>query len=86
VPIVTTNKWQHFEACANDAFRQVSDLKVKELLDQRYDKLQSLGRFTDTKADVARLYLAWWMSADLTLRCRAEPIFHRSRSSCPSRG
>ena len=35
----------------NDAFRQVSDLKGKELLDRRYDRLQSYGRFTDTKAD-----------------------------------
>ena len=35
----------------NDAFRQVSDLKVKELLDRRYERLQSYGRFTDTKAD-----------------------------------
>ena len=35
----------------NDAFRQVSDLKVKDLLERRYDKLQSFGRFTDTKAD-----------------------------------
>ena len=34
----------------NDAFRQVSDLKVKELLDRRYERLQSYGRFTDTKA------------------------------------
>jgi acetyl-CoA carboxylase carboxyl transferase subunit alpha len=25
-------------------------LKVKELLDRRYDRLQSYGRFTDTKA------------------------------------
>ncbi|MDO9198327.1 acetyl-CoA carboxylase carboxyltransferase subunit alpha [Rhodoferax sp.] len=33
-----------------DAYRQVSDLKVKELLDRRYDRLQSYGRFTDTKA------------------------------------
>jgi len=29
----------------------VSDLKVKELLDKRYERLQSYGRFTDTKAD-----------------------------------
>jgi acetyl-CoA carboxylase carboxyl transferase subunit alpha len=29
----------------------VSDLKVKELLETRYNKLQSFGRFTDTKAD-----------------------------------
>jgi acetyl-CoA carboxylase carboxyl transferase subunit alpha len=28
----------------NDAYRQVSDLKVKELLDRRYDRLQSYGR------------------------------------------
>ncbi len=35
----------------NDAYRQVSDLKVKELLELRYNKLQSFGRFTDTKAD-----------------------------------
>ena len=33
-----------------DAYRQISDLKVKELLDRRYDRLQSYGRFTDTKA------------------------------------
>ena len=35
-----------------DAFRQLSDLKVKELLDRRYDRLQSYGRFNDTKATV----------------------------------
>jgi len=34
----------------NDAFRQVSDLKVDELLNRRYERLQSYGRFTDTKA------------------------------------
>jgi len=33
-----------------DAYRQVSDLKVKDLLDRRYDRLQSYGRFTDIKA------------------------------------
>ena len=38
----------------NDAFRQVSDLKVKELLDRRYERLQSYGRFTDTKADAGK--------------------------------
>ena len=27
------------------------NLKVKDLLERRYDKLQSFGRFTDTKAD-----------------------------------
>ena len=35
----------------NDAFRQLSDLKVRELLDRRYERLQSYGRFTDTKAE-----------------------------------
>ena len=33
-----------------DAWRQVSDLKVKELLDRRYERLMSYGRFNDTKA------------------------------------
>ena len=32
-----------------DAFRQVSDLKVDDLLARRYERLQSYGRFTDTK-------------------------------------
>ena len=45
----------HKQACANlkralnDALRQVSDLKVKDLLQTRYDRLQSYGRFNDTK-------------------------------------
>jgi acetyl-CoA carboxylase carboxyl transferase subunit alpha len=34
----------------NDALRQISDIKVKDLLERRYDRLQSYGRFTDTKA------------------------------------
>ena len=33
-----------------DAYRQVSDLTTDELLDRRYRRLQSYGRFTDTKA------------------------------------
>ena len=33
----------------SDALRQVSDLKPKELLDRRYERLQAYGRFTDTK-------------------------------------
>jgi acetyl-CoA carboxylase carboxyl transferase subunit alpha len=33
----------------NDALRQVVDLKPKELLQRRYERLQSYGRFTDTK-------------------------------------
>jgi len=32
-----------------DALRQVADLKPKELLDRRYQRLQSYGRFGDTK-------------------------------------
>ena len=32
-----------------DAYRQVSDLKTRELLDRRYDRLQSYGKFTDIK-------------------------------------
>jgi acetyl-CoA carboxylase carboxyl transferase subunit alpha len=34
----------------NDAWRQISDLKTKELLDRRYERLQSYGRYQDTKA------------------------------------
>ena len=37
----------------NDAWRQVSDLKTRELLDRRYERLQSYGRFSDTKADAS---------------------------------
>ncbi len=33
----------------SDAYRQLSDLKVTELLERRYARLQSYGRFTDTK-------------------------------------
>jgi len=32
-----------------DAYRQISDLKISELLGRRYARLQSYGRFTDTK-------------------------------------
>jgi acetyl-CoA carboxylase carboxyl transferase subunit alpha len=32
----------------NDALRQVADLKPKELLQKRYERLQSYGRFSDT--------------------------------------
>jgi len=34
-----------------DAWRQLADLKTKDLLERRYERLQSYGRFTDTKAD-----------------------------------
>jgi acetyl-CoA carboxylase carboxyl transferase subunit alpha len=33
----------------NDAMRQVSDLPPKDLLQRRYERLQSYGRFNDTK-------------------------------------
>ncbi|HSW04547.1 acetyl-CoA carboxylase carboxyltransferase subunit alpha [Aquabacterium sp.] len=32
-----------------DGLRQVADLKPKELLQRRYDRLQAYGRYTDTK-------------------------------------
>jgi len=35
----------------SDAFRQLADLKPAELLDRRYERLQSYGRFSDTKAE-----------------------------------
>ena len=38
----------------NDALRQVSDLKPKELLQRRYERLQSYGRFSDTEASAER--------------------------------
>jgi acetyl-CoA carboxylase carboxyl transferase subunit alpha len=34
-----------------DAWRQLADLKPQELLDRRYARLQSYGRFSDTKAE-----------------------------------
>ena len=33
----------------SDALRQVSDLKTRELVDRRYDRIQAYGRFSDTK-------------------------------------
>jgi acetyl-CoA carboxylase carboxyl transferase subunit alpha len=33
----------------NDALRQVADLKPRELLNQRYERLRNYGRFNDTK-------------------------------------
>ena len=33
-----------------DALRQVSDLAVPDLLERRYQRLKSYGRFTDTTA------------------------------------
>ena len=34
-----------------EAYRQVADLKPRELLERRYERLQSYGRFSDTRAD-----------------------------------
>jgi acetyl-CoA carboxylase carboxyl transferase subunit alpha len=34
-----------------EAWRQLADLKTKDLLDRRYARLMSYGRFTDTKAE-----------------------------------
>jgi len=34
----------------SDALRQVSDLPIRELLERRYERLQSYGRFSDTTA------------------------------------
>ena len=37
-----------------DAYRQGADLKVKELIERRHERLNSYGRFGDTKADTKR--------------------------------
>jgi acetyl-CoA carboxylase carboxyl transferase subunit alpha len=37
----------------NDALRQLADFETEELLDRRYARLQSYGRFTDTKLEAA---------------------------------
>ncbi len=44
----------YLKRALNDAYRQVADLKVKELLERRHDRLNSYGRFSDTKADSRR--------------------------------
>ena len=38
----------YLKRALNDALRQVNDLKPKELVQRRYDRLQSYGRFNDT--------------------------------------
>lgn len=38
----------------NDAYRQVADLKVDELIERRHARLNGYGRFNDTKADSRR--------------------------------
>ena len=47
----TGQLWLAWEMSGDDAFRQLADLKTKDLLDRRYERLQSYGRFSDTKAD-----------------------------------
>jgi acetyl-CoA carboxylase carboxyl transferase subunit alpha len=44
----------YLKRALGEAYRQVADLKVKELLDRRYERLQSYGRYTDTKAGNGR--------------------------------
>ncbi len=39
----------YLKRALSDAWRSVSDLKTKDLLQQRYERLQSYGRFNDTK-------------------------------------
>jgi acetyl-CoA carboxylase carboxyl transferase subunit alpha len=39
----------YLKRALNDALRQVVDLKPRELLAQRYERLKSYGRFNDTK-------------------------------------
>jgi acetyl-CoA carboxylase carboxyl transferase subunit alpha len=39
----------HLKRGLNEALRQVVDLKPKELLQRRYERLRSYGRFSDTK-------------------------------------
>ena len=38
----------YLKRALNDALRQVSDLRPKELVQRRYERLQSYGRFNDT--------------------------------------
>jgi acetyl-CoA carboxylase carboxyl transferase subunit alpha len=40
----------YLKRALNDALRQVVDLKPKELLNLRYERLRSYGRYNDTKA------------------------------------
>ena len=45
------SKWMaaHLKRALNDALRQVVDLKPKDLLQRRYERLRAYGRFSDTK-------------------------------------
>ncbi|HWP20169.1 MAG TPA: acetyl-CoA carboxylase carboxyltransferase subunit alpha [Burkholderiaceae bacterium] len=39
----------YLKRALSDSLRQVADLRTKELLQRRYERLQSYGRYTDTK-------------------------------------
>lgn len=39
----------YLKRALSDAWRQVADLKPKDLLNQRYERLRNYGRYTDTK-------------------------------------
>jgi acetyl-CoA carboxylase carboxyl transferase subunit alpha len=39
----------YLKRALNDALRQLVDLKPRELLNQRYERLKSYGRFSDTR-------------------------------------
>ena len=41
----------YLKRALNDAWRQLADLKPRELQDRRYERLQGYGRFSDTKAE-----------------------------------
>ncbi|MEY5099888.1 MAG: acetyl-CoA carboxylase, carboxyl transferase, alpha subunit [Pseudomonadota bacterium] len=41
----------YLKRALSDAWRQLSDLKTDELIARRYERLNSYGRFSDTKAD-----------------------------------
>lgn len=40
----------YLKRALNDAWRQVADLKTKDLLNQRYERLRGYGRYNDVKA------------------------------------
>ncbi len=64
-----------------DAWRQLNDLTVRELVDRRYDRLQSYGRFTDTKADAADTSAAADRRAERRVERRAVPRSTVTRAS-----
>ena len=49
-PVGDPSEIRVIKRALGDALRQVSDLKTKDLLDRRYERLQAYGRFSDTKS------------------------------------